>query len=146
MLRNASAAPSPSGVTAADVTGAASYYVRVNRFAQIEILRGGVGLSQTKIYPAGAAVIAPALGTVDGGYYFRARLLTLGGAPTFRVSQSALAAPELRNEAHWTTLAEFADDSEDALLAPGYAGLVFLNGGVNQRLWRVRRYMDRRYA
>lgn len=146
MLRNRSAASSASGVTAADVTGLPSYFVRVNRFAQIEILRGGISAAQTKIHPAGSAVIAPALPKVAGGYYWRVRLLTLGDVPTFRVSQSALAAPSLEDEAHWTTLSEFADESGDAIREPGYAGLAFLNGGVNHRLWRADRYMDRRYA
>lgn len=146
MLRNQSAATSAEGVVMSDVTGLPSYFVRVDRFANLEILRGGVSLSQTKVYPAGAAVVAPALGAVSGGLYFRARMEEEGGAPKITLSQSDLAAPSLNNEAHWTELAVYVDEDAEAITAPGYAGLVLLNGGVNAHAWYIDRYLDRRVA
>ncbi|MBZ0253225.1 MAG: hypothetical protein K8I02_07790, partial [Candidatus Methylomirabilis sp.] len=42
MLRNQAARGTPDEVTTADVSGEDSYFVRVNRFSQIEVMQGGI--------------------------------------------------------------------------------------------------------
>lgn len=143
MLRCQSAAASPDGVTTADVSGVPSYFVRVNRFAQIEVMRGGVTTAQPKLYPSGSGVIAPALAALSGGYYYRARLANdASGNPEFTISQTVNAAAAADDEGNWTTLAAFADADAGKIAEAGYAGIVLLNGGVNAQRWRVDRYRD----
>ncbi len=144
MLRNQAARGTPDEVTTADVSGEDSYYVRVNRFAQIEVMQGGITTAQTKLYPAGAGVIAPGLAAVSGYYCYRIEIDDDGsGNARIKIGQTTDAEADVEDDEAFTQLDEFVHSAPEQIVTPGWTGMVFLNGGgAGARIWRVGRYAD----
>lgn len=143
-VQPANAAHGPADCDAADLRGGSGYVVLVDRFGGVFVQRGPLtAASLATLWAPNAAYFAPLLASYNGGWLYRVKHFDgPDGHPGFLIDQAADPTAAIGNDAHWTRVATFYDDSAGKIAAPGLFGAFLLTGSGNNIPLYLDAYQD----